>query len=60
MSDQIVVTLVKSAIGKPEKHRRILHGLGLSKVNKSVVLKNSPEIQGMVNKVSHMLKVCEQ
>ena len=60
MSDQITVTLIKSSIGKPEKHRQILQGLGLSKLNKSVVLKNTPEIMGMVNKVSHMVRVCEQ
>jgi large subunit ribosomal protein L30 len=60
MSDQITVTLIKSGIGKPQKHRQILHGLGLTGLNKTVVLKNSPEIKGMINKVSHMVKVCEQ
>jgi large subunit ribosomal protein L30 len=60
MSDQITVTLIKSGIGKPLKHRQILQGMGLTTLNKSVVLKNTPEIQGMIRKVSHMVKVCEQ
>lgn len=60
MSDQITVTLIKSGIGKPQKHRQVLLGLGLTGLNKSVVLKNTPEVRGMINKVSHMVKVSEQ
>jgi large subunit ribosomal protein L30 len=59
MSAEIKVTLIKSHIGKPLKQRAVLNGMGLKKVNKSVVLKNTPEIKGMINKVSHMLKVEE-
>lgn len=59
MSAEIKVTLIKSHIGKPTKQRAVLNGLGLTKVNKSVVLKNTPEIKGMINKVSHLLKVEE-
>lgn len=59
MSEKLTVTLIKSPIGKPEKHRVVLQGLGLTKLNKSVVLNNTPEIKGMISKVSHMLKVTE-
>ncbi len=59
MAEQLTVTLIKSGIGKPEKHRLVLLGLGLNKLNKSVVLKNTPEIRGMINKISHMVKVTE-
>lgn len=59
MSAEIKVTLIKSHIGKPTKQRAILNGMGLKKLHKSVVLKNTPEIKGMINKVSHMLKVEE-
>ena len=59
MSAEIKVTLIKGHIGKPLKQRAVLNGMGLKKVNKSVVLKNTPEIKGMINKVSHMLKVEE-
>lgn len=56
---QLTVTLIKSGIGKPLKHRQILQGLGLSKLHKSVVLGNTPEIQGMIRKIAHMVRVSE-
>lgn len=56
---QLTVTLIKSGIGKPQKHRLILQGLGLKKLNKSVVLGNTPEIQGMIRKIAHMVRVSE-
>jgi len=59
MSEKLTVTLIKSPIGRPEKHRVVLQGLGLTKLNKSVILNNTPEVKGMINKVSHMLKVTE-
>ena len=59
MSAEIKITLIRSHIGRPANQRAVLLGLGLNKVNKTVVLKNTPEIRGMVNKVSHMLKVEE-
>ena len=54
------VTLTKSMIGRPEKHRRILRAMGLTKLNRTVELKNTPESRGMVNKVSHLVKAEEK
>lgn len=59
MSAEIKVTLIRSHIGRPAKQRAVLNGLGLTKVQKSVVLKNTPEVKGMISKVSHLLKVEE-
>jgi large subunit ribosomal protein L30 len=59
MSGKLQITLVKSMIGRPEKHRRVLRGLGLKKMNKSVVRQDTPEIRGMVNTVSHLVKAEE-
>lgn len=56
---QLTVTLIKSGIGKPLKHRQILQGLGLNKLNKSVIRAKTPEILGMIKKVAHMVKVSE-
>jgi large subunit ribosomal protein L30 len=56
---KIKITLVKSGIARPGKHKAILVGLGLGKLNHSVVRPDSPEIRGMINKVSHLLKVEE-
>jgi large subunit ribosomal protein L30 len=60
MSEMIKITLRKSMIGRPEKHRRVLRAMGLRKLNRSVVLKDSATIQGMIKKVSHLLEVEEQ
>jgi len=56
---QLRIKLVKSFIGRPEKQRRILRGMGLERVNKTVYLKDTPEIRGMVNKVSHLVSAEE-
>ena len=57
MTDTIKVTLVKSGIGKDKKIRGTLKGLGLTKLNKTVNLKNTAAIRGMINKVSFMVRV---
>ncbi|MBW2039354.1 MAG: 50S ribosomal protein L30 [Deltaproteobacteria bacterium] len=53
------VKLVRSGIGRPRKHREVLRGMGLTKLNKVVVLKDTPETWGMIKKVSHLVKVIE-
>ncbi|WP_413815101.1 50S ribosomal protein L30 [Desulfosarcina sp.] len=49
------ITLVKSMIGRPEKHRNVLRGMGLTKLNRTVELQNTPSVRGMVDKVSHLV-----
>jgi len=56
---KLKITLKKSVIGRPSRQREILKGMGLLKINKVVILKDSPEIRGMVNKVSHLV-LCEE
>jgi large subunit ribosomal protein L30 len=56
MSD-IKVTLKKSQIGSTKKIRATLVGLGLTKTNKTVVRKDTPEIRGMIKKVEHLVEV---
>jgi len=56
---KLKITLVRSFIGRPQKQRRILRGMGLEKMNRTVLLNDTPEIRGMVNKVSHLVSVEE-
>jgi large subunit ribosomal protein L30 len=56
---KLKITLIKSGIARPGKHKVVLTGLGLRKLNHSVVRIDSPQIRGMINKVSHLLKVEE-
>ncbi len=59
MSTKLQITLIKSTIGRPKKHRNIVAGLGLKRLNHSVELIDTAEIRGMINKISHMLSVVQ-
>ena len=56
---QIKITLVRSGIGRPRKHRQVLIGLGLTKLHKTVIRDDRPEIRGMIEKVQHLVQVEE-
>jgi large subunit ribosomal protein L30 len=60
MSETITITLVKSGIGSTERINATLTGLGLTKMNKTVTRKDTPEIRGMVRKVSHLVRIEEK
>ncbi len=55
----IKITLRKSGIGRPPKHRRTLSSLGLTKMNKTIIRKDTPELQGMIRQISHLVEVSE-
>ncbi len=57
MSATVKVTLKKSGIGRNQYFTQVLKGLGLTKLNKTVELQDTPEIRGMIRKVSHMVSV---
>ena len=59
MSADFKITLVRSHIGKPANQKAVVQGMGLTRMNKTVTLKDTPEVRGMVRKVSHLLKVEE-
>ncbi len=59
MSNDIRITLIRSLSGRPESIRRVVKGLGLTRVNRSVTRRNTPEIRGMVEKVKFLLHVEE-
>ena len=59
MGKMIKIKMVRSEIGRPEKQRKILRGLGLNKLNSSVTLVDTPQTRGMVNKIIHLVSVVE-
>lgn len=59
MAKQLKIKQIRSYIGRPEKQRLMLKGLGLGKMNKTVVLQDTPEIRGMVKKLSHLVTMEE-
>ena len=59
MAETLKVTLTKSKIGSTKKIRATLVGLGLTKREKTVIRKDTPEIRGMLRKVEHLVTVEE-
>ena len=59
MGKMLKVKMVMSEIGRPEKQRKVLRGMGLKKLNNTVILSDTPQTRGMINKVSHLVSVEE-
>ncbi|MCD4849008.1 MAG: 50S ribosomal protein L30 [Candidatus Aegiribacteria sp.] len=53
------ITQVRSAIGRIEVQKRTLEALGLRRLHRPVTHQDNPQIRGMINRVSHLLKVEE-
>lgn len=60
MGNILRCTLAKSMIGSTRKVRATLTGLGLTRRQKTVVRKDTPEIRGMLRKVQHLVTVEEE
>ncbi len=56
---EIKITLKRSGINRDQYFTKVLNGLGLRRLNQTVVRQDTPEIRGMINKVSHMVTVEE-
>ena len=54
------VTLVKSVFGQLKAHRATVRGLGLRRMNQSVLVADTPEIRGMLHASRHLLRVEEE
>ncbi len=56
---KIKVTQIKSGIDRSERQKLTLHALGLNRLNATKEVEATPQILGMVKKVSHLIKVEE-
>ena len=59
MANLVKVKQVGSLIGRPEKHRRVVLGLGLRRINHIKTLVDTPSVRGMINKVQHLVRVVD-
>ncbi len=55
----VKVTQTGSPIGRPADQRATLMGLGLNKMHRTRELEDTPAVRGMINKVSHLVRVEE-
>ncbi len=58
-SGKLKVRLVRSLNGRLKRHKACVRGLGLRRINHTRVLDDTPEIRGMIRKVSYMVE-CEE
>ena len=56
---KVIITQVKSTISQTLRQKRTISALGLGKINRTVEKELSPQVEGMINKVNHLIKVKE-
>jgi large subunit ribosomal protein L30 len=56
-TQSVRITLKRSPIGTPERHRLVLRGLGLRKIRQSVVRPDTPQVRGLIHQVGYLLEV---
>ncbi len=56
---KLKITQVRSTIDKPLDQKKTIKALGLGRINRSVIHDDTPQIRGMIRKVSHLVKVEE-
>jgi large subunit ribosomal protein L30 len=56
---KLKITQVKSTIGKHFRQKRTIRALGLKRMHDSVIHSENPQVRGMINRVSHLVRVEE-
>ena len=56
---KLKITLIKSPIDRPERQKLTVQALGLNKINSTKEVEATPQILGMIRKITHLLKVEE-
>lgn len=54
---KVQVTLRRSPIGTPMRHRLVLQGLGLRRIRQTVIHPDTPQVRGMIHKVGYLLEI---
>jgi large subunit ribosomal protein L30 len=58
-ANKIKVTQTKSSNGRLDSHKATARGLGLRRIRHTVEVEDTPEIRGMINRISYMVSVEE-
>ncbi len=56
---KLKITQIKSQIDRPARQKRTLQALGLGRISRSKEVVATPQIEGMIAKVAHLIKVEE-
>jgi large subunit ribosomal protein L30 len=57
--NKVKIKQTRSRIGRPKDQKRTLDALGLRKMHKIVEHNLTPQIEGMINKIKHLLTIVE-
>ena len=57
---KVKIKQVRSGIGRPLRQKRTLEALGFKRLNQTIEVEVSPQVQGMINAVSHLIEVVEE
>ncbi len=56
----ILIQQVKSGIGRPEKHKKILKSLGFTRLNQVREVVDAPQIRGQIGKIPHLVVILNE
>ena len=56
---KIKIKLIRSIIGREDKHKKTIQALGLRKIGQVVEKEDTPQIRGMISLVDYMVEVIE-
>lgn len=57
MSTKLKITLVRSLNGRLKSHKDCARGLGIRRIHNPVIVEDTPENRGMINRIEYMLRV---
>ena len=57
---KLKIKQVKSGIGRPLRQKRTLEALGFKRMNQTIEVEVSPQVQGMIDKVMHLIEIVEE
>lgn len=57
---KVKITQVRSGIGHPVRQKRTLEALGFKRLNQTIEVEMTPQIEGMIKKVHHLIKIEEK
>jgi large subunit ribosomal protein L30 len=60
VAKKLVITWTKSAIGYSQRQKDTIRSLGLHRLNQTIEKPDTPELRGMIDKVSHLVTVEEE
>ncbi len=57
---KLKIKQVRSGIGRPERQKRTLEALGFKRLNQTIEVEVSPQVQGMIDAVSHLIEIVDE